>query len=241
MIIRAIKTRALKAPKDDLLSVIDENVTSLQNGDVLCIASKVVAIHQGRTIPIEDYETRKDEIIEAEAEKTLPREVVPGEYVRLTITQGNLASTAGIDRSNGNGHAILWPKDPTKFASEIRQNLMEKYLLDNFAVIITDSRSQPLRYGTIGYAIGGAGLKPFVEYAEQEDLFGRPFGYQQSNIYDGLSAAATVEMGEGSESTPLAIICELPKTIIFSDEHDFNEVKIPPEEDIYWPLIKDFK
>lgn len=241
MKIKAVRTKALKAPQEDLMVVIDKAVSELSDGDVLCIASKVVAIHQGRAIPLEEYEARKEEIIESEAESTLPRSAVPGEYVRLTISQGNLASTAGIDRSNGNGYAILWPKGPTKFADEIRQKMIDKFKIKNLGVIITDSRSQPLRYGTTGYAIGGAGLKPFVEYAQKEDLFGRPFGYQQSNVYDGLAAAATVVMGEGSESTPLAIIKELPSNITFSDEYDFESVKIPPKEDIYWPLLKDFK
>ncbi|MDR3150090.1 MAG: hypothetical protein LBU14_00110 [Candidatus Peribacteria bacterium] len=41
-----IKTRPLNPPKDDLISVIDEYITTLQDGDVVFITSKVVSIHE---------------------------------------------------------------------------------------------------------------------------------------------------------------------------------------------------
>jgi hypothetical protein len=43
-----IKTRVLTPPQDDLFAVLDEYLTDVQEGDIIAISSKVVALHEGR-------------------------------------------------------------------------------------------------------------------------------------------------------------------------------------------------
>jgi len=243
MEVKGIKTRLLVPPQDNLLEVIDESVSDLQDGSVLAIASKVVAVHQGRTVKIDEPREKQqlEELIEQEADKTIPRIEVPGGLYHHTITKNILAGTAGIDASNGNGYFILWPEQPSKFAEQVRKLLINKFDVHHVGVVITDSHSQPLRYGTVGYAIGGAGLEPLLAYEGKDDLFGRKFKYQQSNNYDGLAAASTVVMGEGAESRPLALLTHLPKQIKFSETAKFSDMLVKPEEDIFKPLLEDFK
>lgn len=48
-----IKTRALVPPRDDLWDAFDPALPPLQDGDVVAITSKVVAIHQGRCVAVD--------------------------------------------------------------------------------------------------------------------------------------------------------------------------------------------
>ena len=76
-------------------------------------------------------------------------------------------------------------------------------------VIITDSRSAPLRWGAIGISIAHTGFKALKNYIGTRDLFGRIMQAERANIADALAVAAVVEMGEGNEQTPLAIISDV--------------------------------
>ena len=62
MRIKAIKTRLLKPPKDDLYGVISSRIKKLPERSVLVMASKVVSIHQGRCV-LKSKVTDKDELI----------------------------------------------------------------------------------------------------------------------------------------------------------------------------------
>ena len=52
MIIKTVKTRILKPPKDDLLEVISQSIKSLPEKSIVVITSKVVSIWQGRCVPM---------------------------------------------------------------------------------------------------------------------------------------------------------------------------------------------
>lgn len=56
-------------------------------------------------------------------------------------------ANAGVDESNANGKIILLPRDSFKSANALRNYFKKKYSLKNFGVIISDSRSLPLRSG----------------------------------------------------------------------------------------------
>jgi len=43
-----IKTRTLFPPQDDLFAVFDESLVDVQEGDIVLVTSKVLAIYQGR-------------------------------------------------------------------------------------------------------------------------------------------------------------------------------------------------
>ena len=91
----------------------------------------------------------KKDLVEQEAEYFLPPE--ENKYnITLTVKGGLLVPTAGIDESNGNGYYILWPEDPQKTANEVRQYLCKRFSIKKVGVVITDSKTTPLRWGDNG-------------------------------------------------------------------------------------------
>ncbi len=238
MNITPIKTRKINPPQDDLYKILDKYCPKLEEGDILLITSKILAIHQGQCFPMKEVKD-KDKLIKSEADISIPRKECPGEYAMLTIKNNTLIPSAGIDESNANGYYILWPKSPEKEAKLICQYLKKKFKIKKLAVIITDSHTTPLRSGTQGISIGFYGLKPLRDYRGKLDLFGRKLEVSQINIVDSLASIGTLAMGEGKECTPLALVREA--RVQFTNKETFKDLFIPFKEDIYYPLLKYFK
>jgi len=242
MIIKAVKTRALVPPQDDLLSVIKESVFEIKEGSIIVVTSKVVSIWQGKCIKIDD-KIEKDSLIKKEADFYIDRKKVSSDYdVMLTIKNNILIPTSGIDESNANGYYILWPEKSFADAKEIYDFIKKEYKLEKLGVIISDSHTTPLRTGIMGIGLAYYGFNPLRDYRGKKDIFGRELKMSQTNIVDSLAAAAVYEMGEGSEQTPLAII-EDAGEIEFT-EKDFSKkdpLEISINEDIYSPLLKAVK
>jgi len=239
MNIQPIKTRKLLPPQDDLLSVIRETIKEIPERSILAITSKVVSIWKGRTMKTSEID--KDELIKKSARKFLDRSEVPERHVMHTITNNVLIGSAGIDESNSNGYYTLWPEKPKLVAKEIYDWLRKEYGVSQFGVIISDSRSIPMRRGAIGFALAFWGFNPLLDYVDKADLFNRLFKAEKANLADGLAAAAVVAMGEGAEQTPMAIISDLSK-IEFSDKEvsqkkseDAWEINF--ENDIFYPFL----
>lgn len=241
MKLTAIKTdKITKDSNKDIFEVLDKFLPEkLNEGSILTVTSKIISILEGNIVKASEVSS-KDELIEKESQFFIPRETNPYN-VSLTITKNNLAASAGIDESNGNGYYILWPKNPQETANKIRAYLQKKYNLKNIGVIITDSKTTPLRWGVTGISIAHSGFKVLADYIGKEDLFGRAFQYEKLSVVDSLASAAVLVMGEGSEQTPIAVIDDLPN-VEFQDRNPTDEelkmLKIDIEEDIYAPLLK---
>jgi putative folate metabolism gamma-glutamate ligase len=207
--VEAVRTRLMQPPRDDLWQVMAESLPPLAEGTVVAVSSKVVAIGEGRCLPMASV-SHKDALIVREADQYLSRDAVPGGWVLHTLTHGLLAPSAGIDESNGNGHYVLWPQDPYRSAAAIWRWLRRRHGVRAVGVVLTDSRSAPLRRGVTGVALAYCGFRPLHDYRGRRDLFGRTLRVSQSNLADGLAAAAVLVMGEGSECTPLAVITDVP-------------------------------
>ncbi|MCB9362778.1 coenzyme F420-0:L-glutamate ligase [Candidatus Woesearchaeota archaeon] len=233
-----IKTSIFHPPKDDLFSVLDRFLTDITEKDIILISSKVVAIHQGRCIPKSKISS-KDELIQKEADLFIPREECPGEYVVLTVKENTLIPSAGIDESNADNHYILWPEQPSEAAHEIWTYLRNKHKVSEIAVILTDSVTPPLRSGVVGISVGFFGMYPQKDYRQTTDLFERKMQMSQSNLVDGLAAAAVLVMGEGDECTPIALIRNA-EMIKFTDQATQDLLPIAVEQDIYYPLLRRF-
>jgi F420-0:gamma-glutamyl ligase len=237
-----VKIAIYKVPKitsrsHDLFVLLDDTLTELAEGSVVAIAAKIVSLCEGRTIPMEGAD--KDELISGESQWYLPR---AGKYeVSFTVTHNMLIPTAGIDESNGNDQYILWPVDPQASANRIREHLVQKHGIQNVGVIITDSTTRPLQWGTTGVAIAYSGFNPLKDYIGQKDIFGRELQFQKSNIANGLAAAAVTLMGEGNEQTPIALLEDV-SFVEFQKrnptEQELADLKIEREDDLYWPLLK---
>ncbi|MEI7557536.1 MAG: hypothetical protein WCJ45_01480 [bacterium] len=63
-------------PKDNIFEVFDKYVSDVKNGDIVFITSKIVAIHQGRCMSVE--EISKKDLVESESDRRIISDVVPG-------------------------------------------------------------------------------------------------------------------------------------------------------------------
>jgi len=232
MKVKSIKTRIIAKGKT-IESLLDDYLVSINDGSILAITSKVVSICEGN---IRSDIRDKDELIREEADQYLESD---SPFV-LTIKNNVLIPSAGIDESNGDGNLILWPKDPFASARKIYDYLSKKFSLKNFGVIITDSKTSPLRWGTTGVAIAYAGFVALRDYRGEEDIFGRKLAVTQANYVDALASSAVLVMGEGAEMTPMALIEDLPFINFDSNSPTKKEIedsKIKVDDDIYGPLL----
>jgi dihydrofolate synthase / folylpolyglutamate synthase len=236
-----IRTHKITAKDQNLIKILDKYLVSLEERSILAITSKIVAITEGRLVQMSKVD--KDELIKQESQFYLPREANPYN-VSFTIAHNMLAATAGIDESNANGHYILWPKDSQKTANTIRVYLKKRFNLKNVGVIITDSKTSPLRWGVTSVALAYSGFQPLKDYIGKKDLFGRKFEFEKLSIIDSLAGAASVVMGEGAEQTPLAVINDLP-FVKFQDRNptskELKDLCISIDEDLYGPFLKQVK
>ncbi|OHA42650.1 MAG: hypothetical protein A3H68_01855 [Candidatus Taylorbacteria bacterium RIFCSPLOWO2_02_FULL_46_40] len=228
MIIQPIKTRVF-LEGDDLFTFITDYFKKLSEKSVLVVTSKIVALAERRTAVAKNIEM-KEKLVRAESEFAIPTK-----YVWLTIKDGMVMASAGIDESNANGKLILLPKDSFKTARLLRNKLQKHYGIRHLGILITDSRTIPLRAGVTGVAVGYAGFRGIKDYRGTPDIFGRKFKFSRTDVADGLAAAAVLVMGEGDERQPLAIIVRAP--VEFCDRVNRAELRIDIQEDMYRPLF----
>jgi len=235
-----VKTRIFLPPKDkqdDLLG----HLPQLKEGDIVFITSKVLGITEGRCIKVKDDTLQeKVKLANREANYFIKKPRKSGSYSLITINQGLLIFNSGIDRSNGNGYYILWPKKPVSSAKNIWKYLRKKNQINKLGVIITDSHSMPLRYGTLGISIGHYGIEPLEDMRGTPDLFGHKLRITRMNIVDSLAATSNLYMGEGADGVPLLILRGF-KRVKFTNKDTSKKLRVAKTVDIYSPLLKDFK
>jgi dihydrofolate synthase / folylpolyglutamate synthase len=240
MVIEPIKTNKISS-EEVLTAILDKYLIAMEEHAILAITSKIVAITEGAMVPIDSID--KSQLIEQEADYFLPASHSQFNLY-LTIKNNILIPNAGIDESNSNGHYILWPKDPQAIANTIRSYLVERFKHSNIGVIITDSKTTPLRRGTIGVAMAHSGFQALHDYIGEPDIYGNPLRMTKANIGEGLAAAAVMMMGEGNEQTPLAMITEAP-SIVFQDRNpndtELAALSIALEDDLYSPILSQVK
>ena len=204
----------------------------LKEKSVLVVASKIVSVSENRTCPIKQMD--KKQLVQQESDHYLGTT----QGFHLTIKHQLLVPSAGIDESNSeNGDYILYPKDPFASVKTLATQIKNELSLKNLGIIMTDSRSFPLRRGVVGVALAYTGFQGIKSLVGETDLFGqRVLRVTKINLIDGLAAAAVLLMGEGGESRPLAIIDEIP--LVFTQDSDSSEMHIPLEEDLYYPLYQ---
>ncbi|MFN8443594.1 MAG: coenzyme F420-0:L-glutamate ligase [Caldilineaceae bacterium] len=237
MHIQPIHTEIIPLDERDLFRVLDAHVTEFATNSVLAITSKIIAICQGRIVRSDTV--NRQQCIEAESDRFLPP--TASRYgVTLTIKNHLLSANAGIDESNGDGFYILWPEQPQQVANQIRHYLCQRFAIQHAGVVITDSSPIMMRWGVNGVAIAHSGFAALNDYVGKPDLFGRPLRMTRVNVANALAVAAVLVMGEGDESTPLAVIHDLP-FVHFQNRNPRPEelaaLQIDPQDDLYAPLL----
>ena len=189
-------------------------------GDVVAVAQKIVSKAEGRRVLLATVTPSPRAVELARQASKDPRvvELILREsraVVRVSpgviITEHNtgvVLANAGIDRSNLEGSddaALLLPVDPDASAAALRDRLQRDFGVA-LGVLITDSIGRAWRLGTVGTAIGCAGVLALNDLRGQKDLFGRTLQVSEVAVADSLAAAAVLVMGEAAEGTPLVLI-----------------------------------
>jgi coenzyme F420-0:L-glutamate ligase / coenzyme F420-1:gamma-L-glutamate ligase len=250
--VRALSGIPLIQAGDDLSGIIMTAVeaagTSLSDGDVVCVAQKIVSKAEGRLVKLSTVtpseaalalarETDKDprlvQLVLDESTEVVRKK--PGVLI-VRHRLGLVGAHAGIDQSNiehGDGQegeaALLLPEDPDASARRLRLAL-EQATGKRLGVVITDSSNRPWRLGTIGAAIGCSGIRALDDRRGGHDLFGRELKVTLINRADSLATMATLVMGETTERTPVALISGLPPDGV--DEPARGTIR-PLEEDMF--------
>jgi coenzyme F420-0:L-glutamate ligase/coenzyme F420-1:gamma-L-glutamate ligase len=197
---------------DDLAALID-SLFELQDGDVICIASTVVAKSEGMFRNLEDYQPSQKAAHIAEAIGKDPRfvqavfdeskEVLLEKPFILSVTKfGHIGVNAGIDQSNvGEGKILLLPQHPQASAQKIRSKLSK-----DCAVIITDTCGRPFRCGVTGVAIGWSGIAALRDWRGERDIHGKQLEITQEAVIDEIAGMANLLMGEAGDGMPVAVI-----------------------------------
>ncbi|NOX61135.1 MAG: coenzyme F420-0:L-glutamate ligase [Chloroflexi bacterium] len=188
--------------------------------DVLVFASKIISKAEGRFRDLRRVrvspaareianacakDPRLVELILAESRRVL--RVRPGLIV-VEHRLGFVCANAGVDHSNvGPDHeqVLLLPEDPDASAQRLREGLC-KATGAKMAVIINDSHGRAWRLGTVGAAIGLAGMHPLIDRRGQTDLFGRKLQVTVLAAADEIAAAASLLQGGAAESSPVVHI-----------------------------------
>ena len=214
---------------DDLAAILlDGIVTSvgIVDNDVLVVAQKIVSKAEGSVIELSTVtpsehakeiatKTGRDprlcQIYLNEAKEVL---AIKGRMVITRHRIGFVGSSSGVDRSNVGPHelgkVVLLPKDPDASARRIR-NHIAKTTQKRIAVIINDSCGRDYRGGSVGMAIGIAGISA-IEARHKKDLFGNDSNSQIA-LVDELAAAASMLMGQANEGVPAVLIRGMRFTI----------------------------
>lgn len=241
MNISAIKTPIVHA-NDDLFAILKHSLPPIQEGDVIVISSKIIALADGEVIAEQELETKeaKQEIVKQYAEWYIDPH--SSKYnVMLTIKNHVLAVNAGIDESNTDAGYVLWPKDPQATANQIWQWIRQEYGVKQVGVIISDSKTFPLKWGVIGTALAHCGFSALVDKRHTPDLFGRELKITQVNVMEALAVAGVFAMGEANEQTPVALIKDIPHIEFVEHEPTPEELESLVnimEDDVYAPILQ---
>jgi coenzyme F420-0:L-glutamate ligase/coenzyme F420-1:gamma-L-glutamate ligase len=213
-------------PGDDLaaliLATLAGNGLTLGAGDVLVVAQKVVSKAEDRYVRLADVtpgaaalklaaqadkDPRQAELILRESRELI--RVRPG-VVIVEHRNGYVHANAGIDKSNipnspDDPQVLLLPENPDASAAVLRDAMYDA-CGEAIKIIINDSAGRAWRVGTVGIAIGTAGLLPLYNQIGEDDMFGNTLEVTEAAVADELAAAASLVMGQAAESCPVVLV-----------------------------------
>jgi coenzyme F420-0:L-glutamate ligase / coenzyme F420-1:gamma-L-glutamate ligase len=226
-------------PGDDLAALIAE-AAQLEDGDVVCVAQKVVSKAEGRVVRLAEIEPSA-EARELAGKDGDPRrlEVVLREATRIVRSRpplviaetrhGFVCASAGVDASNAPepDAVVLLPEDPDASAARLRAELQHR-TGRTLGVVVTDTFGRAWRAGIANVAIGAAGIEVLRDLRGHHD----PVGYELHStviaLADEIAAAAELVMGK-TERIPAAVV----RGLAAAGDGSAGELVIPPEHDLF--------
>lgn len=238
-------------PGDDLNVLILDGLKraglSLNHGDILVLAQKIVSKSEGRSVNLAQVKPSQEAVELAPKVEKDPRliELILQESKSILRTRpgtiivehrlGFVCANAGIDRSNvrstddSGEWVLLLPEDPDASAQYLR-NQLEKDSGVSLGVLIIDSHGRAWRMGTAGVAIGFSGMPGLVDLRGEKDLFGFRLEITQVGAADELASAASLVMGQAAEGTPVVHARGFPYAL---REGQLSELIRPEREDLF--------
>jgi coenzyme F420-0:L-glutamate ligase/coenzyme F420-1:gamma-L-glutamate ligase len=240
----------LVRPGDDLAALLIAALETAElrpgAGDILVVAQKMVSKAQGRYVDLAtvvtsqeaqdlgrrvDKDPRLVEVILSESKRVL--RTAPGVLI-VEHRLGYVMANAGVDRSNvapgaGAEPVLLLPEDPDGTAEALRAALAARFAAP-IGIIINDSFGRPWRRGTVGVALGAAGLKSLHDLRGNPDLYGRVLQVSENGFADEVAAAASLVMGQGDEGFPAVLVSGFAPTAVTSPA---SELIRPEHEDLF--------
>jgi coenzyme F420-0:L-glutamate ligase/coenzyme F420-1:gamma-L-glutamate ligase len=240
----------LVRPGDDLaatiIEVMDRGGVEPVEGDVLVVAQKVVSKTEGRyldlatltpsprALEIAAVVRKEPRFVEAVLRES-ERVVRQGPDVLIVAHRlGYVMANAGIDRSNidpahGREPVLLLPEDPDASAERLLLRIQQQFGA-RMGMIVSDSFGRPWRRGTVGIALGAAGLPALRDLRGRPDLYGRTLRVTETGFADEIAAAASLLMGQSDEAVPVVLVRGLRW-----DEDDAPAAALirPPNEDLF--------
>lgn len=209
-----------------IAAAVSRSSITLESGDVLVIAQKVVSKAEGRRVllatvspsprarelaPVVDKDPRLVELILRESQEVLRAR--PGVII-VVHRLGFVLANAGIDASNvesegGDEAVLLLPADPDRSAEVLRERLLALTGAE-LGIVINDSFGRAWRLGTVGTAIGVAGLPALIDLRGMPDRTGRALRVTEIGAADELAAAASLLMGQAAEGRPVIHVRGFP-------------------------------
>jgi coenzyme F420-0:L-glutamate ligase/coenzyme F420-1:gamma-L-glutamate ligase len=233
---------------DIVVRALKENNILLDEKDILVIAQKIVSKAEGRTVNLTRVtpslqamelaeRTKKDarlvELILQESNEIL--RIRTGTII-VEHKLGFVCANAGIDHSNVAGigdsaeeWVLLLPAEPDRSAEQLRQEIGVR-TGKKVGILIIDSHGRAWRNGTVGVAIGIAGLPGLQDLRGEPDLFGFTLQITQVGAADELAAAASLMMGQAAEGTPVVHVRGFPYPL---REGSLKELIRPKEQDLF--------
>ncbi|MFQ5888267.1 MAG: coenzyme F420-0:L-glutamate ligase [Candidatus Hydrothermarchaeales archaeon] len=207
---------------DDLVRIILDTLNRehkpLGEGDILVVTEKIVAKSQGRLVSLDSVTPSKKAISLAKKTGKDPRLVelilresreilkVGPNFIITETKEGFVCANAGIDSSNiEKGWIKLLPKAPDRTAERMRSEI-EKATGKSVGIVISDSFGRPFRCGSVGIAIGAAGIVTLWDRRGEADLFGRTLQTTRVAVADCIASAANLVIGDGAEKVPVVLI-----------------------------------
>ncbi len=249
-----LKTTHIIRSGENLFDVICEtlvaNNAQVQERSILVIAETLVGTSQNRIISLasispispeaekyaRDYglDPQFAQLVYQEADEIIGG--IPG--MLFTVKQGILIANGGVDKSNAGeeDEYSLWPEDPFGVAADLCKKFKDKFGFQEFGIIISDSRVQPLRRGIVGVAIGVAGFQPIDDCRGRCDLFGHEMKWTTRALADQLTDLAHLLLGECDEQTPFVLIHDAPVEFT-SEAIDPKAMLMPKDEDLFSRIL----
>ena len=229
----------------DLPKLIYESALSsaggMKSGDVIVITQKIISKVEGMVRDLLDVIPGSEALELADKLGKDPRlvqmileqssEIIRTDFERgVLITEsihGFICANAGIDSSNieGDTKIALLPRDSNASAKQILKELKILSGIDSIGVIISDTFGRPWRDGHVNFAIGCAGMSPYIDYKDTVDAVGKVLKVTTIAVADELAAASELVTGK-SLNIPVVLI----RGVEFKPESSEAESLLRPKE-----------